>query len=1147
MDVGEFIARWRVSEASERANKDSFLKELCRVLQVPEPDAKTGDPERDQYVFEASAVLLSESGRPSIGSMDLYKRGAFVLEAKQGSSKGKKIGTARRGTPGWNVAMTDAAGQAFGYAKTLDDPPPFVIVADIGECFDLYACFDGTGAYRAFPNAQKNRIFLRDLVEPSHRETLRAIWLEPMSLDPRRFAARVTQHVAARLADLAKELEVDGHAPALVARFLMRCLFTMFVEDIKLLPDNIFTRALERNWLPDPTSFKDGVEELWAAMNAGKRFFLLGKLLRFNGGLFAEPVAIPLSQKQLYLLYEAAECNWADVEPAIFGTLIERALDPVERHRLGAHFTPRAYVERLLRPALEEPLRAEWDLVRVAVRELVPANSAASAQNVAKAREVVRTFQRRLTTLRVLDPACGSGNFLYVALDIFKRLESDVLGALADLGSSQEELGSEEFLVSPRQFLGIEVRAWSQQVAELVLWIGYLQWHHRTYGGTKHPPEPVLRDYKNVECRDAIIDAHGLPAAWPRADFVVGNPPFLGKLNVKADLGSEYAATLRKAYRGEVADSADFVMYWWHKAARLLAAGDVQRFGFVTTNSITQVFNRRTVAAALDGTPPLHIAYAIPNHPWVDTESGSASVRVAMTVVERERGVGRLTTVMSEGEASAVDGAIDVTLSQQDGVIHANLAIGANVAAAEPLTANLGLTGAGVMLGSRGFLVKPTEKVTAPPSVFKPIVNGNDILQKSRNAKVIDFDGLTPEDAREIAPGALQRVIKLVKPARDVNPRASRRERWWLFSETMPKTRASIAGLKRYIATPETARHRVFTFVDGSVLPEHPLVAIALDDAFHLGVLSSRIHVTWALAAGGRLGIGDDPRYNKTVCFEPFAFPQCGTKQADRIRDLAESIDKHRKRQLASYPKLTITALYKVLAKLRSRTELDSKDKVVHEQGLALVLAHLHDELDAAVADAYGWNRNSSEENILARLVELNSIRRREEEAGFVAWLRPAFQKPLAATAENTSHHRQPVATARAVLSWPSTLPRQVNIIRQLISTSDLSWTAAEVANRYDDASADSVTTALETLEVLGIAASFREGKTRRWKGLARTNGDSVMRTKSSPPSTSGDRTVRYVVPEPEYLMAADSVQQPAYSRTANPKPSKGRRKGSAK
>jgi hypothetical protein len=258
VEVADFIRRWKGTESSERANKDSFLKELCRVLDVAEPNPKTNDPERDDYVFEADARLQHEGRQSSVGKIDLYRRGCFILEAKQAAnavdgpstkakSSKKKTRGSQRGSPGWNIAMMDAQGQAVRYAKTLDDPPPFLIVADLGYCFELFACFDGSGIYRKFLLRATNRIYMDDLEREDVRDTLRAIWNDPESLDPRRREERVTLELVEEIAELRQELVDEGHAPELVARFLMRCIFTMFAEDIGLLnKEQPFTEGLER-------------------------------------------------------------------------------------------------------------------------------------------------------------------------------------------------------------------------------------------------------------------------------------------------------------------------------------------------------------------------------------------------------------------------------------------------------------------------------------------------------------------------------------------------------------------------------------------------------------------------------------------------------------------------------------------------------------------------------------------------------------------------------------------------------------------------------------------------------------------------------------------------------------------------------------
>lgn len=965
--IDEFVARWSGSGAAERANKDLYLTELCDVLGVPHPEPATGDPDRDRYVFEKGTILPRAADRSTTGHVDLYKSGCFVLEAKQGSVEGSaRVGTARRGTGSWSNAMQEAYGQALQYTRTLDEPPPFVIVCDIGYCFDLYATFDGSLDYRPFPDPRTSRLFLSDLER--HVDLLRTIFQIPKQLDPSKHAAKVTREIAGHLAELARTLESDGHAPELIARFLMRCLFTMFAEDAGLLPERVFTNELEKRWIKNPSRFPAGCESLWRAMEAGNDFGYFGKLLRFNGGLFQDPVALPLSCSELERLLEAARASWVAVEPAIFGTLLERALDPRERHRLGAHYTPRAYVERLVKPTIEDPVRAEWDNVRTQVHQLV------SQGKEGEAREAVKEFLKHLCSIRVLDPACGTGNFLYVTLDFFKRLEGEVARLLHDLGEKQERLAmAGGYTVTPAQFLGIEVKPWAREIANLVLWIGYLQWQLRARGDASHFPEPVLQEYGNIECRDAVLawdriepvlDDKGksvtrwdgvttkispvtgepIPdetarvpivryvnprrAEWPKANYVVGNPPYVGTRRMRLVLGDGYVKALTIACP-DVPETADFVMYWWDRAADLARAHQIRQFGLITTNSIVQSFNRATVQRHLSARDPLSVTFAIPDHPWVDSEDG-ASVRVAMTVARPGVSDGARLTVARETEGEDIEHQV-VFREPERGRIKGDLRTGASPAEASSLVANQKVSFWGVKFYGDGFIVTPEEAgvlrdAQRGATLARPFVSGRDLTGKPRHLFALDCDGLTEEELSNRFPPTYQWLIDRVRPVRAQNPRSFKRERWWIFGENQPGMRLAVRDLSRFLATTETAKHRVFQSFPTTTLAEGTVTVIALDEPAFLGVLSSRIHVTWALAAGGRLGVGNDPRYNKTRCFDPFPFPECSPAQLFRIRELGEALDTHRKQRQALHSSLTITEMYNVLETLRSGKALSATD-----------------------------------------------------------------------------------------------------------------------------------------------------------------------------------------------------------------------------
>ncbi|MGE8140914.1 DNA methyltransferase [Novosphingobium sp. NPDC080210] len=660
--IAEFIEHWRKTGGSELANTQSFVNGLCHLLGVDPPRGSLADDAHNDYVFERRVFQDNGDGTTSFGRIDCYKRGCFILEAKQGSDADRaavargeddlllsgltpsaklKRGTARRGTPGWLKAMHQAKGQAEFYAKALPvdhGSPPILLVTDVGHCIEVFADFSGTGkTYAPFPDPARFRIMLDDLHDAEVRDRLRAIWTDPKSLDPAARAARVTREIADLLATVARRIEKRGYNAEATSGFLMRVLFTMFAEDCALIPPGAFTGLL-KNQRGNPEHLEHQLAALWAAMDKGEFSPALGVPLRkFNGYLFKERTAIPLDGEELEVLIRAAEHEWTEVEPAIFGTLLERALSSKDRAKLGAHYTPRAYVERLIAPTIMEPLRADWNGVRGAAGSLIEEGKPEEALRK------VEEFHARLAQTRVLDPACGTGNFLYVAMARMKELEGEVVSFLTELGHTQYVAEMTGHTITPENFLGLEINPRAKEIAQLVLWIGYLQWHFRVNGRDRVPPEPILRDVRTIQNRDALIDyddrvlerdEHGQPvsrwdgetmkdhpvtgkkvpdetarvevyryinprpAQWPRADFIVGNPPFIGGKDVRSRLGDGYFQALFKTTK--VPESADFVMHWWDKAAMAVRKDGTRRFGFITTNSITQVFSRRVMAAHLD-------------------------------------------------------------------------------------------------------------------------------------------------------------------------------------------------------------------------------------------------------------------------------------------------------------------------------------------------------------------------------------------------------------------------------------------------------------------------------------------------------------------------------------------------------------------
>jgi hypothetical protein len=813
----------KASGGSEMANAQLFVERLTAALGLPQPDFQGEDTVLSDYVFERPVTFRHTGGTATTGRIDCYKRECFILEAKQSAKRKRareseqlelagvattqKLGHAKRGTRTWDKVMIAAKKQAEDYARALPDDhpyPPFILVADIGNVIEIYADFSGQGRnYAHFPDRQNYRLSMDDLLREDVQTRLRAIWTDPPSLDPAKISAEVTEDIAKRLAKVARSLE-KRHDPKDIAEFLMRCLFTMFAEDVGLLSDSGFEKLLEQ-MVETPENFAPALESLWRVMDEGGYApHLNSTIKRFNGSLFKTRTALKLEADDIRELWLASRKDWRDVEPAIFGTLLERALDTKERGKLGAHFTPRVYVERLVVPTIIEPLREDWEEVKALVTELQKQG------NYEAAIEAVRDFHHRLCTTRVLDPACGTGNFLYVSLELMKRLEGEILETLEALGDDEARLLLDGETVNPRQFYGLEINPRAVPIADLVLWIGFLKWQLRTVE-VKDLPEPILHAYGTIKHQDALIaydsmemlrDQQGKPlsrwdgetmklhpitgeeipdpdatmelyeyvnprrAAWPQVEFIVGNPPFIGGKDMRAELGDGYAEAAWKV-RKDVPGGADFVMHFWDEAATRLLAKPVKgkggggenplrRFGFITTNSITQTFSRRVVERHMNAKLPLSLVYAIPDHPWLKA-SDKAAVRIAMTVAVRGERQGKLAEVVRESGLNT--DTPEVKLEVDEGKITSGLRLGADMSKAEPLLSNETLSSAGVKLHGSGFIVEPKTaanlglgKVEGLDKHIRQYRHGRDLASRPRGVLAIDLFGLTASQVQERFP-----------------------------------------------------------------------------------------------------------------------------------------------------------------------------------------------------------------------------------------------------------------------------------------------------------------------------------------------------------------------------------------------------------
>jgi hypothetical protein len=1175
------IADAKASGGSEMANYQLFVIGLTEALGLERPKMAGEANQFNDYVFERRVDFKHPDGSRSAGRIDCYKRGAFVLEAKQSAKRQtkrpdtdqlhllpedamqSKPGQAKRGTRGWDQVMLAARNQAETYTRALPVDhgyPPFLLIVDVGHVIEVYADFSGLGKdYAHFPDRRSYRISMDDLRDCDVQARLKSIWTDPHSLNPAKRSAEVTSDIAARLARIAKSLE-GRHDPKDVAEFLMRCLFTMFAEDVELIPEKSFENFLKE--LKDkPASFVPAMENLWSTMDTGGfDARMVTQLKRFNGSLFKKRTALPLDADQIHELYVAAAQDWRDVEPAIFGTLLERALDSRERSKLGAHYTPRAYVERLVIPTIIEPLRADWEEVKAQVEDQ------RKAGDMDGALKTIKTFHHRLCTTRVLDPACGTGNFLYVALELMKKLEGEVLEALDAFGDQQSRFVMQGETVSPSQFYGLELNPRAVPVADLVLWIGYLKWQLKTTG-LASITEPVLHAYGMIRHQDALIeyrskeldrDSHGRPKTiwdgrtykinpisgvrvpdetaqeevyiyknpkafiWPDAEFVVGNPPFIGNKRMIQRLGKGYVDAVRAAYP-TIPDSVDFVMYWWWKAAEKVANTSTKYFGLVTTSKITQTFNRRVVRQHLSGKLPISISFAIPDHPWND-ENTTAAVRVALTVVRAGKVEGVIKRVVGEEETEPID------FSTSVGFISARLESSGGLDAFVKLLSNSSLPHQGVIPLGEGFRLSEFEAAKLfrenqqNRKVIKPYKIGRDLLQRDQGLFIIDLYGLSWETVSQKYQSVAQVVTDRVKPQRDTNRREKRKEKYWLYADSCEEMRNGLAGLARYIATCRTAKHRTFVFLDGTVLPDAKIVAVTQDSPDVLATLSARSHTIFSENQGGWQGVGNDPVYQHSDTFNPFPFPACITDQSNpalrqRLHELGERLDAFRRERLATHDFLTMTSLYNVLEWVR---ELDNgcdvkplppAERDIYEAGLIAILKEIHDDIDRAAFEAYGWqdlgarligrpgatlpsmhkseDQEQAEEELLTRLVALNLERQEEEKRGHVRWLRPDYQIAKLGAKVAKPHGEEQLEADVGVISvetkpkWPSDGLAQIRIVRDVLAKSAAPAAPDEISLAFDGRNSptrkDRVRQVLETLVATGAARTADEGGRSRY------------------------------------------------------------------
>ncbi len=914
MTPAAFAQKWRGVTTSERASAQSHFTDLCRLLGEPAPHE--ADPTGTSYAFEKALEKTVGGG----GFADVWKRDFFGWEYK-GKRKDLKA----------------AYVQLLEYREALGNPP-LLVVSDL-DTIEIRTNFTSL-------SPKLYTVTLDDLAADDPSEALRilrAVFTAPEELRPRIEPAQITEKAARTFAELAQGMRSRGHDSEAVAHFLDRILFCLFAEDAGLLPKQILAR-LSAASKGRSDVFSHSLAELFAKMSQHGGLFGTEEIEWFNGGLFDTGEVIPLTGTEITTLLEVSKLNWALIEPAIFGTLFERGLDPAQRAQLGAHYTDRDAIWGLVEPVILRPLRREYAAMQSRVTQLL-----LSGRKVTKAtrpdedpQAVFRAFLDRLRRVRVLDPACGSGNFLIVSLWALKDLEWEAI----QWGSLVLQTPQEFPHIGPEAVLGIELNAYAAELARVTIWIGEIQWMIRH--GLGYRRDPILRSLNHIEHRDALLDltdpSKPQEASWPEAEFIVGNPPFLGGKLLRRGLGDTYVDSLFEVYDGRVPREADLSAYWHEKARAQIERGRARRAGLLATQGIRGGANRR-VLERIKKTGGLFFARS--DEPWV--LSGAA---VHISFVGQDDG--------SEKERE-LDG-------QAATSINANLTSGLDLSRARQLQENLGIAFMGDTKGgpfdipaelAAEMLSSPNPDGRPNADVVRPWVNGIDITARRRGMSIVDFGVSTSMSEAALYEMPFEHVRTHVRPDRIQNKRAAYAERWWIHVEPRSGMRQALAGLTRHIVTPRVTKHRLFAWLDANTLADSATIVMAKDDDFTFGILHSRTHELWARGTGTQLReVESGFRYTPTTTFETFPFPRPTNEQRERVGEATRRLVELRDGWLnppglepAELEKRTLTNLYN-----QRPTWLD----------------HAHAALDAAVFAAYGWPPDLTDTEILERLLALN-------------------------------------------------------------------------------------------------------------------------------------------------------------------------------
>jgi SAM-dependent methyltransferase len=776
--------------------------------------------------------------------------------------------------------------------------------------------------------------------------------------------AAVTEKAAERLGSLYRLLRGRGEPQARAQRFLLQCVLALFAEDTELLPGGLFTGVVDEcTRSQGKTSTYDQVGALFRQMNepARARGGRFRDVRYFNGGLFAAVDPIELQSEELALLRSACDEDWSKINPAIFGTLFQASMQPREQHRKGAHYTPEAEILRVVYPCMVEPFTARID--------------------GAKTLDQLLARRQELASLRVLDPACGSGNFLYVAYRELARLEKRLVDRVHEqFGERARVKVGAAMTVSTKQFFGIDNDAFAVELAKVTLLLAkqlalldLRSERERTFGLDFDVALPLENLDPNIACTDALF------SPWPAADVIIGNPPFQSKNKLQQELGAPYVQRLRAAYP-DMPGRADYCVYWFRRAHDHLEA--YGRAGLVGTNTIRQNDSR---VGGLD--------YIAKNggvlFDAVGTQVWPGLAQVHVSIVNWQKGPYEAKKVLAWQAGDNIDSPWErVELDR----IPTSLTSLTDVTSAEPLRTNAeaGACYQGQTHGHKGFLLGVEEAAEMrhrePQSadILFPFLTANDLL-RSRGEPirryVIDFGQRDQLAAARFA-SAFSRVRERVLPGRkqgagaevernrevlagEPGARVNRHhenflERWWLLSWSRPELMARLDALPRYIVCARVTKRPMFEFISSAIHPNDALAVFPLADDYSFGVLQSGIHWAWFTAKCSTLKA--DFRYTSDTVFDTFPWPQ--SPKPDAVRGVAEAAVALRKgrRALMAEHGLSLRDIYASLEKPGKHP-----------------LRTLHEALDASVRVAYGMGKRA---DVLAFLLDLNRTCAERERAG---------------------------------------------------------------------------------------------------------------------------------------------------------------------